>query len=302
MKAIARYLIRLYPANWRERYGEEFEALLDDSSPGWSAVFDLLKGAVKMQFNMPSFPKLVCALAIGGMLTGLAISFMVTPRYISQAEMEFNPALQGSTPLNLVERLMQFEQQVLSRTSLSRIIQDPRLDLYRYERAHIPLEDVIEKMRTRDIRIRIDSPGTREGKLAFSVSFVYTDRIKAQQTVQALLTGFMDANLGSAVASQQLKRNSAPDQVDRMEARIAALEKRLGIPPPSPALINQMALVSRTGWNLDVLDPPSLPVKAISPDRFWFTAVGFASGFAASVLIAIFRRKMPPIPFPAQTA
>jgi hypothetical protein len=24
MKRLARFLIRLYPANWRERYGEEF--------------------------------------------------------------------------------------------------------------------------------------------------------------------------------------------------------------------------------------------------------------------------------------
>jgi hypothetical protein len=133
VRELARSLIRLYPANWRERYGEEFEALLEDSSPGWSAVFDLLKGAVKMQFNMRSFPKLAGGLAIGGLLAGLAISFLVTPRYISHAAFQFTPAVVNSTPpeahRNLTEYSMQLQNEILSRTSLSSIIQDPRLDL-----------------------------------------------------------------------------------------------------------------------------------------------------------------------------
>ena len=39
--------------------------------------------------------------------------------------------------------------------------QDPRLDLYKSERASRPLEDVIETMRNRDIRIQIDSRAGR---------------------------------------------------------------------------------------------------------------------------------------------
>ena len=47
----------------------------------------------------------------------------------------------------LTDRIMQMENEILSRTSLSKIIQDPRLDLYKSDRASKPLEDVIETMR-----------------------------------------------------------------------------------------------------------------------------------------------------------
>jgi hypothetical protein len=160
MRKLARSLIRLYPASWRARYGEEFEALLEDSSPGWAGVFDLLKGAVRMQFSVRSFSKLAGGLAVGGMLIGLAISFVVAPRYVSTAVMRVTPGLERSLPFNPGERLMETNQEALIRT-LSRIAQDPR------------------------IRIHVDSPGSHKEPLAFSVSFAYNDPVKAQQTGQA---------------------------------------------------------------------------------------------------------------------
>jgi hypothetical protein len=41
-----RALVRLYPRRWRERYGEEFELLLEASAPGPSTVLDVLGGAL----------------------------------------------------------------------------------------------------------------------------------------------------------------------------------------------------------------------------------------------------------------
>jgi hypothetical protein len=55
MNRLARSLIRLYPAAWRKRYGAEFEALLEEAPQGWSAVFDLFTGAIRMQLSIPSF-------------------------------------------------------------------------------------------------------------------------------------------------------------------------------------------------------------------------------------------------------
>lgn len=54
MSRFARALIRLYPAQWRKRYGEEFEALLEDSAPGLRAILDLMKGAIKMRHSSPA--------------------------------------------------------------------------------------------------------------------------------------------------------------------------------------------------------------------------------------------------------
>jgi hypothetical protein len=305
MKHVVRLLTRLYPATWRARYGEEFEALLEDTSPGWTAIFDLLKGAIRMQLSVPAFPKLAFLLSMAGLLIGLAVSFGVAPRYVSTAAMQFSPPVLNSIAPdvhpNLNQFLFQLQTEILSRTSLSSIIQDPRLDLYKEERAGTPLEDVIEKMRRKDIQIKADAPvGASRDYLAFHVTFAYPDRLKAQQTVQALITKFQDANLINQRTQARVSRAIASDQIYRLEARIGALEKRLGMPsvPHEP----DFSPVPPGGIQLEVLDPPSLPVNAVSPDRWRFMASGFAAGVVVAVLIAIFRRRPPPIPFPAQTA
>ncbi len=41
-----RWLLRLYPAAWRERYEEEFCALLDECPSNLSVIVDLLLGAL----------------------------------------------------------------------------------------------------------------------------------------------------------------------------------------------------------------------------------------------------------------
>jgi hypothetical protein len=47
MKALLRWAARMYPAAWRERYGVEFDALLDDMSPSFAdlcnVVWDVLR-------------------------------------------------------------------------------------------------------------------------------------------------------------------------------------------------------------------------------------------------------------------
>ena len=44
-RPLARGLVRLYPPSWRERYGEEYLALLSDAALGPRAVLDVLRGA-----------------------------------------------------------------------------------------------------------------------------------------------------------------------------------------------------------------------------------------------------------------
>jgi hypothetical protein len=286
MRRVALILIRLYPATWRARYGEEFETLLEDSSSGWPANFDLLKGAIKMQLSTPTFPKLALTLSIAGLLIGLLVSYSVTPGYVSRSEL----SIEGSTPgsLRLGDYLKQTEQEGLSRTSLARMIQDPGLDLYPEERARIPLEDVIETMRTRAIRIRVDTPPSAgQGRLAFSIAFAYRDRVKVQHTVQALIARFSEASLKLQPAQTTVE---PPDQVRRLEARVAVLENRLGIPSALPEAGDRLASAH---INLTVLDPPSMPVAM--PNRSVCMFYGFVAGIVAASLVAIFRRRPPPL-------
>ena len=43
---LARWLVRLYPRNWRERYGPELEVLLENSSGGFRALANVLWSAL----------------------------------------------------------------------------------------------------------------------------------------------------------------------------------------------------------------------------------------------------------------
>lgn len=46
-----RLLLRTYPAAWRQRYGEEFLALLADRPAGWRAAADILGGALDARLH-----------------------------------------------------------------------------------------------------------------------------------------------------------------------------------------------------------------------------------------------------------
>jgi len=182
MRRVARFLIRLYPANWRARYGEEFDALLEDSPPGLGSLFDLMKGAIKMQMNVPSFPKVALVLGVAGLLVGLGVSFLVKPRYVSTSVMTFE-STPGST-LAVRDQFVACQSEVLSRTSLASMITDPRLDLYQKERQRRPIEDVTEDMK-RNIQINaVDVPRGGDGQyMAFEIRFAYSDPNKGNYIV-----------------------------------------------------------------------------------------------------------------------
>ena len=178
---------------------------------------------------------------MGPTLFGLVISIIVAlvlpNTYVSTAVMRITPSQISAnivaTTLNqqLTERIMTMQQDILSRTSLSNIIQDPRLDLYKADRASKPLEDVIETMRTRDVAIRIvELPGNiveRRGASAFNISFSYPDAHKAQQVVQTMITKFTEVNLTSQREQQNVVTSFVHDQLLEARANLNKLNEDL---------------------------------------------------------------------------
>jgi succinoglycan biosynthesis transport protein ExoP len=168
-----------------------------------------------------------------GLVISVVVAFLVQNTYISQATLQITPKQVSEsivkTTINqeLTERIGQMQQEILSRTSLSSIITDPRLDLYKEERASQPLEDVIETMRARDIHISIDSlPGERRAS-AFQISFAYRDRTKAHDTVQTLITKFQEANLTSQRNQQNMVGNFVKDELSEAKAKLDATNEAI---------------------------------------------------------------------------
>jgi hypothetical protein len=194
MNKLANWMMRLYPVRWRARYGDEMNALLADTGADARVVTDLFKGGIRMQFSTWSFPKLALVLGLTGMLSGMAGSYLLRPAFESTAKLRIMPGERSSPPniMQLNEILQQLTTEVLSRTSLSAMINSPQLQLYSDERQGQFLEDLIEEMKS-NIGIRFVSlPGALgQRAVAFEIAFRYQDRLKAQGTVSAFIAEFM---------------------------------------------------------------------------------------------------------------
>jgi hypothetical protein len=59
MKRLARWLTRLYPRPWRARYGQEFDALLEDATLTLLDVFGVVRSALEMRMESTNVPRLL---------------------------------------------------------------------------------------------------------------------------------------------------------------------------------------------------------------------------------------------------
>src|SRR3954447_15256849 len=132
--------------------------------------------------------------AFGGLVIAVVVAFMWSDTYVSSAIMRITPQTISSAlvptvvNMQMQQRLGQMQQEILSRDSLISMIQKPSLDLYRKERQRLPLEDIVAEMRGK-IRIQMAEIG-RGGGSAFTISFSYPDRFKAQLVVRELVNKF----------------------------------------------------------------------------------------------------------------
>ncbi len=187
-----------------------------------------------------------CAAAI---LAGFA-SFAVPDRYVSTALIRADVKVGGTlSGTEAADRLHELSVRILSRSSLSELIQRPSLDLYRAERSRRPMEDIVREMRERAVRIE---PTVVPGLTGLApgasrrISFEYADRYKAQAVVREFVTKFIEQNAN-------LERESA----------------------------------STSAIVIEVLGPASLPESAVYPNRLAFAASGLIGGVLLGLAIAL---------------
>jgi hypothetical protein len=83
MKPLLRAAARLYPRAWRVRYGEEFDTLIDDLTPQWRHVFNIVAGALIMQISSTAL--IPVDMAVAGAIAGAAVSLAMPPVYASSS-------------------------------------------------------------------------------------------------------------------------------------------------------------------------------------------------------------------------
>ena len=127
----------------------------------------------------------------------------------------------GREPTTMQERLAPIRQQVLSRARLERIIVD--LNLYPRERAASSMENVVERMRTKDIEV-ITPP---RGGDAFQIAFTYGDRRLARDVVNKLAAEFIDASNEERTSFAESTTIFLGTELDAARRRLQEVEKQL---------------------------------------------------------------------------
>ncbi len=219
----------------------------------------------------------------GGLVVAVVVAFLWPDTYVSQAVMRITPQqisdrlVPTVVNMQMQQRLQQMQQEILSRGSLSELIQRPSLDLYRKERQRYPMEDIITDMRSKYIRIQtVEVAAGGGGRIAsaFTISFSYPDRFKAQAVVRELVTKFTEqnvtvqrnqANLTSQFLGDEMKQ--AKERMDNLEQSLAKFkQENMGrLPEQFQANVAQLntyqMMVSQANESLSRLQQQKLTIE-----------------------------------------
>lgn len=296
MKRLARLLIRLYPATWRQRYGDELEALMDDAGPSFASLADLTLGGIRARYDRISRLRFAALLGVFGGLTGLAVSFLFSPVYkatgVLKVSVSGDPDALAHADWQLSEYSLRAKGLVQSRAFLSATIQAAGMNLYQQERSQMPLEEVEEIMR-QNLVISISPPLLAHSQTAvFTVDFRYPDPDAATAVVREVISKIAETPYSWKSAQGSGDDAELRARIAALQARIELLEHRLGIPsstPPSLPLVGNLGHIQSF-----VVDPPLVPRLPIFPSRSMFTGSGLALGLAIGGILGLLRRPAPP--------
>jgi polysaccharide biosynthesis transport protein len=196
--------------------------------------------------------------AFAGLVVAVVAAFVWPDTFVSTAVMRITPQqiperlVPSVMSSQMAERLQQMQTDILSRGSLAEIIQKPSLDLYKKERAHLPIEDVVQEMKNKHISIIPVNDSANLGSrfaTAFQIRFSYIDRYKAQAVVRELTSRFTEQNFNvqrveaSATTSfinDELK--AAKEKMENLEAAITKFKLEHEGHLPEQAQANAQAL------------------------------------------------------------
>ena len=158
--------------------------------------------------------------------------YLYPDSYSSQAVVKIVPQqvpqnmVQSAINQQMSDRINSMAQTILSRTVLTTIINS--FGLYQRERSRMPIEDVVEQMKSA-IQIQpVASPtGTADRLPAFAVSFSYDNRLMAQRVVQDLTSRFIDENIRNRSAATFQTTQFMKDQLDDAKKQLDAAEDKL---------------------------------------------------------------------------
>ncbi len=176
---------------------------------------------------------LILAPMLAGLVISVVVAFLWPDTYVSTATIRIMPPqvpegiLSMPMTVDMSQRVNQMTQSILSRGTLQSIINT--YSLYPRERKRLPMEDIIESMRTKSIKVDLigNSAGGQTKTLAFTVSFKYEKRDIAQRVCQDLVTKFIDENVRERASSSIQMKDFVEDQWAARKRDLDSIEEQL---------------------------------------------------------------------------
>jgi polysaccharide chain length determinant protein (PEP-CTERM system associated) len=157
--------------------------------------------------------------------TTALVTHLLPDRYRSEAVILVIPQrvpeefVKSTVTTKLENRLSTISQQILSRARLESIISE--FNLYPEYRQHELMEDVVQRMRSRDVDIHVVRGN------AFRVAFESEDRLLAFKVTERLAKLFIDESLRDRAVQAQGTDQFLESQLEETKQRLIAHEKKL---------------------------------------------------------------------------
>ncbi len=174
----------------------------------------------------PVFAAVVTAVVVAHLWPDTFVSTAVVRVVPPQVPEAFVPS---NVNMEMSQRINSMAQQILSRSTLTNIINTH--GLYARDRARLPMEDVVESMRKKDVRIsNVVNFSAGEGRRqvpAFQISFAYEDRMKAHKVCQDLVGRFINENTRDRTNQSVFTTQFLKDQLELARRDLEVVEDRL---------------------------------------------------------------------------
>ncbi|MGH9475597.1 MAG: GumC family protein [Terriglobales bacterium] len=168
-------------------------------------------------------PAVLIAAATAGVIHRLPRLYKSSSLILIEPQRVPTDMVQPTVSGSVLDRLEFIQEQILSRTQLSEIIQ--RFGLYR--NMGLTPEGEVEKMRSDISVLPADSSATRAQIPAFQIMYEGPDQVQAQQVTQELSTLFISENLKTRSQQAQGTEQFISSQVAQASAVLQDLENQL---------------------------------------------------------------------------
>jgi uncharacterized protein involved in exopolysaccharide biosynthesis len=175
--------------------------------------------------------------AFAALVLSVMVAFLWPDTYVSVATIRVVPPqvpenfVPANMSLDLEGRVNSLVQLILNRATLASVINSH--GLYKKELARLPLDDVIEDMRARDLKVvavlqSLNQVQTQKPQYpAFEIRFAYHDRFVAQKVTTDLVARFLEENVREVSQETVSTTQFLRDQWDESKKKLDAIEQKL---------------------------------------------------------------------------